>query len=92
MVACVSVNDPFVMGAWGEAHGAGGKVRMLADTRGELTRALGVGFDAAKALGNERSRRFSAVIQDGAIKTLNLESTGEMSCSLANQILPQLQQ
>lgn len=92
VVACVSVNDAFVMGAWGDVHGAAGKVRMLADPRGELARALGFLFDASGALGNDRCRRFSAVVQGGIIKSLNLESTGEMSCSLSNQILGQLKQ
>lgn len=57
VIACVSVNDPFVMGAWGEAHGAEGKVLMLADTRAELTKALGIELDATGMLGNVRCRR-----------------------------------
>jgi peroxiredoxin 5 len=60
-IVCVSVNDPFVMAAWGKAQGADGKVRMLADTTGELTRALGIELDATAALGNKRCKRFSAV-------------------------------
>ena len=88
--ACLSVNDAFVMGAWGEAHGAGGKVSMLADPRGELARALGFAFDAAGVLGNERCRRFSAVVVDNVITALNLEEGGGMTCSLSNQILGQL--
>ncbi|KAL4438666.1 hypothetical protein ABPG77_006270 [Micractinium sp. CCAP 211/92] len=93
VIACVSVNDPFVMGAWGEAHQADGKVVMLADTRGELTKALG--FELAglvPVLGNVRCRRFSAVVQDGTLKTVNLEEGGELTCSLSNQILDQLKQ
>ena len=58
IVACVSVNDPYVMAAWGEAHGAeAGGVQMLADTRGELTAALGFELDLAAMLGGVRCRR-----------------------------------
>lgn len=90
VIACVSVNDAFVMGAWGDAHGANGKVRMLADPRAELAKAMGIAFDAAAVLGNERCRRFSAVISDGVVKAINLEEGGGMTCSLSNQIMDQL--
>jgi peroxiredoxin 5 len=90
VVACVSVNDAFVMGAWGKDQGADGKVRMLADPRGELAKKLGINFDATGILGNERCRRFSAVVKDNTIKTLNLEEGGGMTCSLSNQILDQV--
>ena len=86
------MNDAFVMGAWGEAHGADGKVRMLADPRAELAKALGIAFDASEKLGNIRCRRFSAVIDDNVVKKLNLEEGGAMTCSLSNQILDQLKQ
>ncbi|PSC73925.1 Peroxiredoxin-mitochondrial [Micractinium conductrix] len=93
VVACVSVNDPFVMAAWGEANGADGKVAMLADTRAELTKALRFELEGlVPVLGNVRCRRFSAVVQDGKLKTLNLEAGGELTCSLSNQILDQLKQ
>lgn len=91
-VVCVSVNDAFVMGAWGDAAGAEGKVRMLADARGELAKALGLEFEAPDVLGNPRCRRFSAVIVDGEIKTLNAEEGGAMTCSLSNQIMGQLKE
>ena len=90
IIVCISVNDPFVTGAWGDAHGAEGKVRMLADPRAELTKALGFEFDASGALGNVRCRRFSAVVDDNVLKSVNLEEGGGMTCSLANQILDQL--
>ena len=90
VVAAVSVNDAFVMGAWGEKHGAEGKVRMLADPRAELAKALGIAFDASGVLGNERCRRFSAVVKDGVVVALNLEEGGGLTCSLSNQILDQL--
>jgi len=65
---------------------------MLADPRAELAKAMGITFDASDALGNERCRRFSAVIENNAVKSLNLEETGGMTCSLSNQILEQLKQ
>jgi 2-Cys peroxiredoxin 5 len=93
VIACVSVNDAFVMSAWGDAHGADGKVSMLADPRAELATALGFEFDASGVLGNIRCCRFSAVVgADGVLKSVNLEEGGAMTCSLSNQILDQLKQ
>ena len=57
VVACVSVNDAFVMAAWGESSGATGKIRMLADTNGEFTKAIDLEVDLTKAFGNVRSKR-----------------------------------
>ncbi|XP_065177154.1 peroxiredoxin-5, mitochondrial-like [Sycon ciliatum] len=91
VIACVSVNDAFVMAAWGEAHGAAGKVRMLADTTGELTKAMEMDFDATPFLGGIRSKRYSMVIEDGVVKTINVEPDGTgLTCSLSNTILSQL--
>lgn len=91
-IVCVSVNDPFVMAAWGAAHKAEGKVRMLADTNAELTKALGVDMNLA-VLGGVRSKRWSAIVDDGAITAWNLEPesapTG-LTCSLAPAILEKL--
>merc|ERR1712110_1141641 len=64
-IFCVSVNDPFVMAAWGEAQNAGGKVRMLADTCGALTKALDVEVDLSAVLGTVRCKRFSILVEDG---------------------------
>lgn len=89
-VVCTSVNDPFVMAAWGAANGADGKVRMLADTRGELARALGVSVDLA-ILGGVRSKRYSAVVEDGVITAFNLEPDGlGLTCSLAPAMIANL--
>lgn len=89
-VICTSVNDPFVMAAWGAANGAEGKVRMLADTNAELARALGVDMEIA-ALGGVRSKRYSAVVEDGVITAFNLEPEGTgLTCSLAPVILADL--
>ncbi len=88
-IVCISVNDPFVMAEWGKAHGADGKVRMLADTTAAYTKSLGLDLDLTAALGNVRCKRFSAVVDDGTVTTLNVEPadapTG-MTCSLADKI------
>jgi peroxiredoxin 5 len=90
-IVCLSVNDPFVHSAWGTAHGADGKVRMLADTNADLTKALGVEIDLTKALGSVRSKRYSAIIEDGVFKTFNVEPDGTgLTCSLAEPILKDL--
>jgi peroxiredoxin len=63
---------------------------MLADTHRAATEAMGLALDATAALGGVRCRRFSAVIVDGRVAAFNLEPPGEMACSLANAVLPQL--
>merc|ERR1712156_780608 len=62
-IFCVAVNDPFVMAAWGSNQNADGKVRMLADTCGDLTKALELELDLAKVLGNVRCKRFSILVE-----------------------------
>ena len=90
LIVCVSVNDAFVMSAWGEAQGADGKVMMLADPDASFTKALGLHVDAG-ALGGVRSKRYSMLIKDGVVSELNLEPDGfGLSCSLSSQILDQL--
>ena len=87
-IACVSVNDPFVMEAWGKDQGATGKVRMLADTCGDLTKALELELDLSAVLGNVRSKRFSMVVEDGKVTKLNVEPDGTgLTCSLADKII-----
>jgi len=66
-IVCVSVNDPFVMAAWGEQNNAQGKVRVLADTSAEFTKAIDVGMDIAP-LGGIRSKRYSMLVDDGVVK------------------------
>jgi len=86
-IVCVSVNDPFVMEAWGQAHNATGKVRMLADTTAELTKALGLDLDLTAVLGGVRSKRFSMIVDDGKISKLNVEPDGTgLSCSTAEKL------
>ena len=87
-ILCVSVNDPFVMAAWGENQSAGGKVRLLADTCGDLTKALCLELDLAAVLGNVRCKRFSMLVEDGTVTKLNVEPDGTgMTCSLAQNIV-----
>jgi peroxiredoxin len=90
LIACLSVNDAFVMGAWGEQQGAGGKVTMLADGNGEFTRALGLEMDASRFGMGQRSQRFSMIVDNGIIKNLNIEEPGAFSVSSAEHILTQL--
>ncbi|XP_046577559.1 peroxiredoxin-5, mitochondrial-like isoform X2 [Haliotis rubra] len=68
VICCVAVNDPFVMNAWGKELKAEGKIKMLADTRGEFTRAMGMQLDCTKPLGGWRSRRYSIVVEDSVIQ------------------------
>ncbi|DBA86331.1 TPA: hypothetical protein ACH3X2_005565 [Trebouxia sp. C0005] len=92
VMVCVAVNDAFVMEAWGDVSGAKGKVHMLADSHGNLARALGVELDMEKMLGTKRCKRFSAVIDNNVIKSFNVEQDGTgLTCSLSNEIVSQLQ-
>jgi len=87
---CLSVNDAFVMGAWGREHGATAKVRMMADGNGALTAALGMEFDlTARGIG-VRSQRYSMLIDDGVVKSLNLEQPGKFEVSDADTMLGQV--
>ncbi|CAL1530509.1 unnamed protein product [Lymnaea stagnalis] len=83
MISCVSINDPFVMEAWGKNTNAFGKIRMLADPRGEFTKALGMELDCKQLLGGIRSQKYSLVIDDGKIQSFNVdpEHTG-LACLL----------
>jgi len=90
-VICVSVNDPFVMAAWGRDQGAAGKVRMLADTCGAFAKAADLELDLSAVLGSVRVKRFSMLVDDGKVAALNVEPDGTgMTCSLAGNILSQL--
>ena len=90
-VACVSVNDAFVMKAWGEAQGVGEAVEMLADGNGEFARATGLTMDGSGFGLGERSTRFSMIVDDGTLTQLNVESNpSEMDVSSAEHMLGQL--
>ena len=86
---CLSVNDAFVMGAWGREQGAKGKVRMLGDGSATYTRALGLELDlVARGMG-VRMQRFSAIVVDGVVKALNVEQPGKFEVSDAQTLLKQ---
>ena len=89
-IACLSVNDAFVMDAWGKAHGAGDKVLMLADGNGDLSKALGLDFDGSNFGMGTRSQRYAAVIEDGVVKTLAVEKPMKFDVSSAEAILESL--
>ncbi len=89
-IACVSVNDAFVMGAWGEAHGAGDAVQMIADGNGEFARALGLDFDGSNFGMGIRSQRYAAVVEDGVVKHLAVEKPMAFEVSSAEAILAAL--
>ncbi|WP_316151591.1 peroxiredoxin [Cupriavidus sp. BIC8F] len=89
-VWCVSVNDAFVMGAWGREQQAGGTVRMMADGSAEWTRALGLDQDlTARGMG-VRSKRYAMVIDDGVVTRLDVEAPGEFRVSSAEAVLAAL--
>src|SRR5471032_34259 len=89
-IACLSVNDAFVMGAWGKDQGAGDKVRMLADGNGEFTAAVGLEMDGSKFGMGKRSQRYSMIVHDGVVKELNVEQPGAFEVSSAEHMLGQL--
>ena len=87
---CVSVNDPFVMGAWAKDQHTDGKVRMFGDGSASWTKALGLELDlAAKGMG-VRMQRFSMLVVDGVVKTLNIEGPGKFEVSNAETMLTQV--
>merc|ERR1712212_1455500 len=87
-IVCVSVNDPFVMEAWGKGQGADGKVRMLADTCGDLAKALDLQLDLVAVLGNVRCKRFSMLVEDGTVTNVKIEPDGTgLTCSLADKMV-----
>ncbi len=89
-IACVSVNDVFVMKAWGENQGVGDDVLMLADGNGDFTRAVGLEMDASKFGMGSRSQRYSMLVDDGVAKEINIEAGGEFKVSSAEYMLAQL--
>ena len=94
-VACVTVNDAFVVAAWGKMHNAAeGRVRMLADPTGAFARAVGLVLDdphIVNVLGNVRSMRYSMLVQDGVVKEINVEPDGTgLTCSLASYMVDSL--
>ena len=89
-IACLSVNDAFVMNAWGKDQKAGDKVHMLADGNGDFTKAMGLEMDGSRFGMGQRSQRYAMVVQDGVVKALNIEAPGAFEVSSAESILKAL--
>ncbi len=89
-IACISVNDAFVMGAWGKAQEAGEKVLMLADGNADFAKAMGLDADFSAYGMGTRSKRFALVAEDGVVKILNVEAPGQFEVSSADYVLNQL--
>ncbi|MEI9993168.1 MAG: peroxiredoxin [Rhizomicrobium sp.] len=89
-IACVSVNDAFVMGAWGKDQKSDGKVRMLADGNGDFTRAVGLEMDGSRFGMGKRSQRYAMIVDNGVVKELNVEEPGAFEVSSAEHVLKQL--
>ncbi len=89
-IACLSVNDAFVLAAWAKSAGAEGKVTMLADGNGDFAEALGLAADFSKFGMGKRSQRWSAIVEDGVVKELNVEEPGAFNVSSAEFLVGQL--
>ncbi|HXV25297.1 MAG TPA: peroxiredoxin [Alphaproteobacteria bacterium] len=89
-IACLSVNDAFVMGAWGKDQHVGDKVMMLADGNAEFTRAIGLESDASGYGMGLRSKRYAMIVEDGVVKALNVEKPGTFDVSSAESVMKAL--
>lgn len=89
-IVCTSVNDVFVMGAWGKSSQADAAMRFLADGNGSFAEALGLGLDASGFGMGKRSQRYSMLVKDGVVTELNVEQGGEFRVSSADYLLGQI--
>lgn len=89
-IVCISVNDVFVMGAWGEKAGVGANVTMLADGNGDFVKALGLTMDGSRFGMGLRGQRFSMLIKDGKVAQLHVEEPGAFKVSSAEHLLGEL--
>ena len=89
-ILCVSVNDAFVMGAWGKDRGAGEAVTMIADGNGVFSKALGLDFDGSGIGFGIRSQRYAAIVEDGVVTKLAVEEPMKFEVSSAEAILAAL--
>ena len=89
-IVCMSVNDAFVMGAWGKDRGTGDTIRLIADGNGDLSRALGLDFDGSGIGFGLRCQRFAAIVEDGTVTKLAVEASGKFEVSSAEAILAAL--
>jgi peroxiredoxin len=90
LIACVSVNDVFVMDAWGKSQDVGADVLMLADGNGDFTKAIGLVLDASGFGMGQRSQRYSMLVKDGVVDKLNVEEGGEFRVSAADYMINQI--
>ena len=88
-IVCVSVNDAFVMGAWGKDQGCGGKVRMVADGNGDFTKAIGLELDASGFGMGKRSKRYAMIVKDGKVEQVLVDESG-LKESSAESVLSKL--
>ena len=88
-IACISVNDPFVMQAWGQRDGSQ-DITMIADGNGAFAQATGLEMDGSKFGMGKRSQRYSMIVNDGVVEQLNVEAPGEYRASSAENMLDQL--
>ncbi|MBL8588781.1 MAG: peroxiredoxin [Methylobacteriaceae bacterium] len=90
-IAVTAVNDVFVMDAWAKASGAEGKMDFLADPNADFAKAIGLDLDMSQGLGFSRSKRYSMIVEDGVVKSLNIEDTpGKADVSGADALMKQL--
>jgi glutaredoxin/glutathione-dependent peroxiredoxin len=89
-IACMAVNDVFVMNAWGKASGVGDKIVMLADGNAEYARALGLELDGSKFGMGTRGQRFAIIVRDGVASKVYVEEPGQFKVSAAEYVLGQL--
>jgi peroxiredoxin len=89
-IVCISVNDAFVMGAWGAAANVGDKITMLADGNGDFVEALGLTMDGSRFGMGKRGQRFSMLVRDGKVVELNIEDPGAFKVSSAEHLMSQL--
>ena len=90
LVACLSVNDAFVMDAWGKSQNVGDKVAMLADGNGDFTKAMGLEMDGTGFGMGHRSKRYAMVVENGVVKSLEVEQPGKFEVSSAEAVLGKL--
>jgi len=90
-LACVAVNDPFVMAAWAQQSGCGEQIRMLADGNGELAAALGLELDASAHGMGRRSQRYAMLIEDGVVRQLWIDPPGTFEASSAEAVIRALE-
>lgn len=90
MIACVSVNDAWVMAAWAREQGTFGKLTMIADGNGDFTRAMGLVLDANGSFMGLRSKRYAALVENNVLKSLDVEEPGKFEVSSAEAVLARL--